>query len=100
MITATAGGIVIDVRVVPRSGRSGIAGIRDGALLVRLNAPPVEGAANAELLAVIAGAFGVAKRAVTILSGKRSKQKRVRVAGVTEREADAVFGPWPVEPRR
>lgn len=82
MIHPTANGIVIDVRVIPRSGRSGIAGTRDGALLVRLNAPPVEGAANAELIEVIAAALHVSRRAVSIASGERSKQKRVRVDGV------------------
>jgi uncharacterized protein (TIGR00251 family) len=84
VIRATSDGILIDVRVIPRAGRSGIAGTRNGALLVRLRAPPVEGAANAELIAVIADALGVSKHAVSIVTGERSRQKRVRVAGVTE----------------
>jgi uncharacterized protein (TIGR00251 family) len=83
MIDSTNGGIVIDVRVVPRAGKSGVAGTRDGALLVRLNAPPVEGAANAELLDVLAKALDVPKRALAIVAGDRSRQKRVRVDGVT-----------------
>lgn len=84
MITATPGGVVIDVRVVPRAARSGIAGTRDGALLVRLNAPPVEGAANEELIAVMAKALDVPKRAVSIVAGERGRSKRVRVMGVDE----------------
>jgi hypothetical protein len=91
MIRETAGGVLIDVRVVPRSGRSGIAGTRDGALLVRLNAPPVEGAANVELVDVIARALRVSKRAVAIVAGERSKQKRVRVEGMTETETTAAL---------
>jgi hypothetical protein len=83
MITTTTGGVLIDVRVIPRSGRAGISGTRDGALLVRLNAPPVDGAANAELLEVIADLLDVPKRAVTLVSGDRSRQKRVRVQGVS-----------------
>jgi len=83
MIEATSSGVIIDVRVIPRAGKSGVAGVRDNAILVRLNAPPVDGAANAELIAVIAEAFGVPKRAVAIVSGDRSKQKRVRIDGVT-----------------
>jgi uncharacterized protein len=82
LIEVTSKGVVIDVRVVPRAGRSGLAGTRAGAVLVRLNAPPVEGAANDELIDVIAKLFGVARRAVTIVSGERSRTKRVRVAGV------------------
>ena len=83
MIEATAGGIIIDVRVIPRAGKSGITGVRENAVLVRLNAPPVEGAANAELIEVLAGALGVPRRAVAIVSGDRSRHKRVRIDGVT-----------------
>jgi uncharacterized protein len=82
VIQATANGIVIDVRVVPRAGRSGVAGTRGDALLVRLGAAPVEGAANVELVEVIAHLFGVPRRAVAIVAGERSRQKRVSVAGV------------------
>lgn len=82
MIRATANGIVLDVRVVPRAGRSGVAGTRGGALLVRLAAAPVEGAANEELANVIADLFGVPTRAVAIVAGERSRQKRVSVAGI------------------
>jgi len=80
---ATTSGIVIDVRVIPRAGRSGVAGVRDNAVLVRLNAPPVAGAANAELIEVLADALDVPKRAIAIVSGDRSRQKRVRIDGVT-----------------
>lgn len=83
MIAVTSGGIVIDVRVIPRSAKSGIAGVRDNAVLVRLNAPPVDGAANTELIEVIAGALDVPKRAVTIVAGDRSRKKRVRIDGIT-----------------
>jgi uncharacterized protein (TIGR00251 family) len=75
---------MIDVRVVPRAGRSGVAGRRGDALLVRLNASPVDGAANAELIEVLAEALGVPKRAVSIVSGERSRQKRIRIDGVTD----------------
>ena len=74
---------IIDVRVVPRAGRSGIAGKRGDAWLVRLNAPPVDGAANAELIEVLADVLDVPKRAVSIVSGERSRQKRVHIEGVT-----------------
>ena len=73
--------------MIPRSGRAGIAGTRDGALLVRLNAPPVDGAANAELIEILAKALGVPKRAVTIVSGERGRLKRVSVAGVARADA-------------
>lgn len=84
MIASTPEGVVIDVRVIPLASRAGIAGTRDDALLVRLNAPPVEGAANAELIEVIAKALGVPRRAVTIVSGERGRNKRLLVAGLNE----------------
>jgi uncharacterized protein (TIGR00251 family) len=72
----------LNVRVIPRAKRSEVAGKRGEAWLVRLQAPPVEGAANDELIAVLAKTLGVARRDVTILSGERSREKRVRVAGL------------------
>lgn len=92
MISSTSGGVLIAVRVVPRAGRSGVAGTRDGALLVRLRAAPVEGAANAELIEVIARTLDVPKRRVTIVGGERSRSKRVRVDGVTEELVRAACG--------
>lgn len=74
---------IIDVRVIPRASKSGIAGMRGDAVLVRLHAAPVDGAANAELIEVLADALGVPKRAVSIVAGERARQKRVRVEGVT-----------------
>lgn len=71
--------IHVKVRVVPRASKPGIAGVRDGALLVRLQSPPVDGAANAELIELIAKAFGAAKRDVSMESGERSKLKRVAI---------------------
>jgi uncharacterized protein (TIGR00251 family) len=84
MIRVSEDGVVLDVRVITRAGRSGIAGTRSGSLLVRLTAPPVEGAANDELVEVIAKALAVPKRAVSLVSGERSRQKRLRVKGVSE----------------
>jgi uncharacterized protein (TIGR00251 family) len=80
---------IIDVRVIPRASKSGIAGMRGDALIVRLNAPPVEGAANAELIEVLADALNVPKRAISIVSGERTRQKRVRVEGMSEEAVSA-----------
>ncbi|MET0215608.1 MAG: DUF167 domain-containing protein [Vicinamibacterales bacterium] len=79
--------VILDVRVIPRASRPGLAGMRDGALLVRLSAPPVEGAANAELIHVLAKALDVPKRQVTIVAGERGRLKRVRVEGLTAERA-------------
>jgi uncharacterized protein len=74
---------IIDVRVIPRAGKSGIAGWRGDSLLVRLNAAPVDGAANAELIELLTDALDVPKRAVSIVSGERARQKRIRIDGLT-----------------
>ena len=95
MIEVTADGIVLAVRVIPRAGRSGLAGTRDDAVLVRLGAAPVDGAANAELVAVLAAAFGVPRRDVAIVSGERSRHKRVRVRGIDAVAAAAVIAAVP-----
>ena len=79
--------VEFSVRVIPRASKAGIAGMRDGALLVRLNAPPVEGAANSELIEILAKALGVPKRDLSIVSGEHSKLKRVAISGLTERDA-------------
>jgi uncharacterized protein (TIGR00251 family) len=83
VVTDSARGAVVTVRVVARASKSGIGGIRDGALLVRLNAAPVDGAANAELIEVVASALDVPRRAVTIASGERSRHKTLIVAGLS-----------------
>jgi uncharacterized protein len=80
---------LIRVRVIPRARKSEVAGTRDGAWLVRLHAPPVEGAANDELIEVIARALAVPKRAVSIASGERSREKSIRVSGIDATTAAA-----------
>lgn len=76
-------GAQMSVRVIPRAGRDAVAGERDGALLVRLAAAPVDGAANEALARVLAEALGVPRRAVVLVSGERSRRKRVRIGGLT-----------------
>lgn len=73
---------ILNIRVIPRAKRSEVAGTRGDAWLVRLQAPPVDGAANEELIALLAKLLGVPRRAVTIVGGERSREKRVHVAGI------------------
>jgi hypothetical protein len=70
--------------VIPRASKPGIAGTRDGALLVRLQSPPVEGAANAELIQILAKTLQVPRGSISIVAGERSRHKRVRIEGVSE----------------
>ena len=74
-------GLTFAVRIVPRASRSEIAGEYNGALRVRIAAPPVEGAANRELIRLLARTFKLPQNAVDIVSGAGSKSKVVRIRG-------------------
>jgi uncharacterized protein len=87
VIVATAGGVEFDVRVIPRARKTAVGGERDGALVVRIAAPPVDGAANDALIEFLSSQLRVPRRAITIVSGERGRQKRIAIAGVT---ADAI----------
>jgi len=83
-ITNTGGAVTFDVRAVPRSSRSEIVGEHDGALKIRLASPPVDGAANAELVKLLAKHFGVSKSDVEIVAGETSKSKRIKIANLSQ----------------
>ena len=88
-MSAVAGGTLLDVRVMPRAPRSAVAGVRDGALLVRLAAAPVDGAANDALLTLLARALDVPRRGLAIVAGGRSRRKRIEVAGLAPAVVEA-----------
>lgn len=78
-----SGAIIFAVRVVPRASKSEIVGEHDGALRVRIASPPVDGAANAELIKVFAKLFDVSKSQVEIIGGQTSKTKQIKIANLT-----------------
>jgi uncharacterized protein (TIGR00251 family) len=75
-------GVSVRVRVIPRAQRSEIVGIKDGAVVVRLNAPPVDGKANEVLLEVMVRKLGVRKSQVQLTSGEKSRNKILSIAGL------------------
>jgi uncharacterized protein len=77
------GTVTFKVQVVPRASHSGIVGEHNGALRVRIAAPPVDGAANEELIRTLAKALNVARSAVQITAGYSSKLKQVSVTGAS-----------------
>ncbi len=81
-VTQREGAVRFSVRVQPRSSRTGVEGVHGDALTVRVNAPPVDGAANEAVVEVLAEALGVPRRAVRIVSGDSSRTKVVEVEGV------------------
>lgn len=71
--------MILEVRVVPRARKTEFGGERDGRMVVRLAAPPVDGAANDALVAFIADHYKVPRGRVRIVSGEKSRNKRVEI---------------------
>jgi uncharacterized protein (TIGR00251 family) len=74
----------LSVRVIPRAPRTRVDGERGGAILIRLAAPPVDGAANDALIAFLAETLGLPRRNITLVAGEASRDKRVRIEGLDE----------------
>ena len=82
-VSAIEAGVRFAVRVQPRASKNEVAGIYGTALKIRLQAPPVDGAANDALVSFLADLLGVSRRSVRIISGDSSRNKTVEVDGVT-----------------
>jgi hypothetical protein len=78
----------ISIRVIPNASRNEIVGVLDGALKVKVQAPPEGGRANKCVIQVLSKEFNIPKRTVTILSGEKSRNKRVCLEGVSQTELD------------
>jgi len=78
--TEKTGAVMVDVHVIPNASRTQAEGEHDGALRVRLHAPPVDGKANLALMAWLADKLGIAKRDIALVRGQTSKRKQLRVS--------------------
>ena len=81
--TEKDGSLIFTVRVLPKSSKSEIVGEHGDALKVKIKAPPVDGAANAELIITLAKFFDVPKSTVEIIKGNTSKTKQIKISGIT-----------------
>ena len=88
-LTARDNTLTFAVRVQPRASQTAIVGDLDGALKLRLAAPPVDGAANEELIRWLAKFFNVSRGNVEIISGATAKLKLIRLTGITQTEAES-----------
>jgi uncharacterized protein (TIGR00251 family) len=84
--------VTISVRLQPRSRRNEVTGVRDGVVLARVVAPPADGRANEALCRLLADRLGVPASSVTILRGRRSRDKLVRVDGIDEAAVNTALG--------
>jgi uncharacterized protein (TIGR00251 family) len=80
------------VRLQPRANRDEIMGVREGRVVVRVTAPPVDGKANDALCRLIAKKAGVAPSKVTVVKGQTAREKVVRVEGIDEERLRAALG--------
>ena len=87
------GAVQLAVRVIPRASRNAIVGVRRGALCVRLQAPPVEGAANRALIRFLGKRLGVPPRAVSLVRGDTGRDKLLRIEGVALRDVERLARP-------
>ena len=86
MIRTTSAGVRLDLRVTPRASKTVVGGVRDGRLLARVTAPPVDDAANEAVRRALAEAIGVPVRSVRIAAGGTGRNKSVEISGIDERE--------------
>jgi uncharacterized protein (TIGR00251 family) len=84
-VRVTKDGVELSIYVVPRSSRCEIAGIHNNSLRIKLTSPPVDNEANIQCCDFIAKKLGIARRQVSIIRGNTSRQKVLRIEGVTER---------------
>lgn len=90
---ASGAGIIVAVRVHPGASRAAVELLPDGSLDVRLRARAVEGQANEGLIALLAERLGLRRRDVEIVSGVRSRQKRVRIGVASAEDLGRRLGP-------
>jgi len=82
-VRKTDRGVAFRIRVLPRSSKCELAGIHGDALKIRITAPPVEGRANEECIRFLSALLKVKRSDIAIAAGRKSKNKRVTVAGLT-----------------
>lgn len=85
--------VVLTLHIQPGAKKTEIVGLHGAALKIRLAAPPVDGKANAALIAFVAAKVGAGRTAVELLSGETSRAKRVRIAGMSEAAVRAALQP-------
>jgi uncharacterized protein (TIGR00251 family) len=90
----TGSDLIICIHAQPGARRTEVSGLHGASIKIRIQARPVEGAANAALLEFLADAFRVAKRQVALVSGDSSREKRVRIVGPDRGHADGVLRAW------
>ena len=91
-VVETPGGVRLQLRVIPRASSTALAGMREGRIVIRVTAPPVDSAANDAVIAALARWLDVPRGAVRVAAGATSRNKVVEVRGVTAARAAQLLG--------
>jgi len=90
-IESSTDGLLINVTVQPKASKNKVVGIFNGRVKIAITAPPVDGKANARVIAMLAKFFELPKSAICLKSGHRSRQKRLLLTGLVKDAADGLF---------
>ena len=83
--------VTLSVRIQPRASKNGASRMADGSLKIRLTAPPVDGAANEALVTFLSETLSVSKSVVEIVSGHASREKRIKIIGMSESDVNRLL---------
>jgi uncharacterized protein (TIGR00251 family) len=89
-VQETEKGLVIQIRVLPRSSRCEVVGIQDGALKIKITSPPIEGKANDECVRFLADQLKIKKSQIEIIAGRKARKKTVIVSGIKKADLEAL----------
>ena len=92
-VSSTPSGVRVQLRVIPRASRTGVDGVRDGRLLLRVTAPPVDRAANDAVILTLARLLDLPRRAISIVSGSTGRNKTIEIAGLDAATVRARLSP-------
>jgi hypothetical protein len=92
-LTETKNGIILTLRLVPRSSKNEICGEHGDALKIKLQAPPVEGKANKALIEFLADTLDISRSQISILSGETGRNKRILITGITAEAVTRILKP-------
>lgn len=83
--------VILSVRIQPRSSKNSFTRMEDGSLKIRLTAPPVDGAANEALVKFLSDILSIGKSQIEIISGHTSREKRVKLSGMSEADVNRLL---------
>ncbi len=89
MIKETDRGVEVEIYVQPNSSKSELAGVFDQRIKIKLKSPPVENAANEEVIEFFKKLLGVSKSQIQLISGEKSRRKKVLISGMTQKEFES-----------